>query len=360
MRGAAATARDGVARSWMAGCEPIHVPPETRPILSVVIHTEEEFDWGKPHDRQATTVEHMRHIGRAQALFDEFGIVPNYVVDHPIASQQAAVAPLKAFADAGRALIGAHLHPWVSPPHAEEVKAFNSYPGNLPRALEEAKLRLLTQQIERSFGTPPLTYLAGRYGFGPNTAQILEDLGYEVDISPAVPIDFSADGGPDYSGFTSHPYWFGRSRRLLGLPGTGGYVGMLRGGGTPLYRRLTAPAMRRARVAGAVARLRLLERIRLSPEDYDEPEMRRLTAKLLADGVRIFVFSFHSPSVMPGGTPYVRNPADLERFLAKCRRYFAHFFGTLGGRAMTPVQVKAFLGNLRATAGTGTKNETAR
>jgi len=323
--------------------ELIRLAPETRPILTVVIHTEEEFDWGRPHDRNATTVEHMRHIGRAQSVFDEFGIVPNYVIDYPIACQELAIAPLKEFADSGRALIGAHLHPWVSPPHDEEVNAFNSYPGNLPRALETEKLRQLTEQIVRSFGTRPLTYLAGRYGFGPNTAEILEDLGFEVDISPAVPIDFTADGGPDYSDFSSHPYWFGNRRRLLGLPGTGGYVGRLRAGGTPLYRRVTSPAMKRAKVAGLVARLRLLERIRLSPEDYDEPEMRRLTTTLLQDGVRVFVFSFHSPSVMPGGTPYVRSAADLEHFLDKCRRYFEFFFSRLDGIGMTPVQLKAFL-----------------
>jgi hypothetical protein len=336
---------------WPAGRQPIHLPPETRPILCVVIHTEEEFDWSKPHDRQATSVEHMRHIGRAQALFDEFGIVPNYVVDYPIASQPLAVEALKPIADAGRALIGAHLHPWVSPPHDEEVNAFNSYPGNLPRALEEAKLRLLTEQIERAFGTRPRSYLAGRYGFGPHTAQILEELGYEVDISPAVPIDFSGDGGPDYSGFTSHAYWFGQRRRLLALPGTGGYVGALRRGGTALYRRLTAPAMRRARIAGAVARLRLLERVRLSPEDYDGAAMQRLTATLLADGVRIFVFSFHSPSVMPGCTPYVRSHAELERFLARCRRYFEHFIGGVGGQAMTPLQLEDLLQAQAATRG---------
>ena len=323
--------------------EPIRLPADTRPILCVVIHTEEEFDWGRPHDRSATTVEHMRHIGRAQALFDEFGIVPNYVIDYPIASQEVSIEPLRKFADSGRAVIGAHLHPWVSPPHDEEVNAFNSYPGNLPRALEAEKLRRLSDQIQRSFGAPPLTYLAGRYGFGPNTADILEDLGYEVDISPAVPIDFSADGGPDYSGFNSHPFWFGRRRRLLGLPGSGGYVGALRAGGTSLYRRVTSPLMKRVKVAGVVARLRLLERIRLSPEDYDEAEMQRLTTALLEDGVRVFVFSFHSPSVMPGGTPYVRSAADLERFLAKCRRYFEHFFRRLNGVGMTPLQVKSFL-----------------
>ena len=318
----------------------IRLGRECRPILVVVIHTEEEFDWDKPHDRNATSVAHMRHIDRAQRLFDQFWIVPNYVVDYPIASQAEAFGPLRTYADAGRALIGAHLHPWVSPPHEEEVNARNSYPGNQPRALEHEKLRVLTDRIAAAFGTRPVTYLAGRYGFGPNTGEILEALGYEVDISAAASIDYSADGGPDYSGCTSDHYWFGRSRRLLGLPGSGGYVGWLRAGGTPLYRRLTRPWLRRARVSGIVARLRLLERIRLSPEDYTEPEMRRLTGALLADGVSVFVFSFHSPSVMPGGTPYVRSDIELARFLEKCRRYFDYFLRDLGGTAMTPLAVK--------------------
>jgi hypothetical protein len=321
----------------------IHVDPQSPPVLAVVIHTEEEFDWNKPLDRHATGVAHMRHIDRAQSVFDEFGIVPNYVVDYPIAAQAEAFGPLKVYADAGRALIGAHLHPWVSPPHEEVVNARNSYPGNLPQALEHEKLRVLTERIAAAFGARPLTYLAGRYGFGPNTGAILESLGYEVDISAAASIDYSADGGPDYSGCTSDPFWFGRERRLLGLPGSGGYVGWLRAGGTPLYRRLTRPWLRRARLSGAVARLRLLERIRLSPEDYTVPEMRRLTHALLADGVRVFVFSFHSPSVMPGGTPYVRTDAQLDRFLGKCRRYFDFFRRELDGIAMTPLEVKDWL-----------------
>lgn len=323
--------------------ELINLPAETRPILIVVIHTEEEFDWNRPHDRHATGVSHMQHIHRAQSIFEEFGIVPNYVVDYPIASRQEAVEPLRAFADSGKALIGTHLHPWVSPPHDETVNAYNSYPGNLPRELEAGKLRLLTEEITQSFGSAPLTYLAGRYGFGPNTGEILEELGYEVDISPAVPINFCADGGPDYSAYTSHPYWFGKQRKLLGLPGTGGYTGILRGGGTPLYQRLTHPLLRRAKISGLVARLRLMERIRLSPEDYSETEMQRLTRTLLSSGIRVFVFSFHSPSIQPGGTPYVQSRADLARFLDKCRRYFGYFLETLSGTSMTPVELKGFL-----------------
>jgi hypothetical protein len=108
--------------------------------------------------------------------------------------------------------------------------------------------------------------------------------------------------------------------------------------------------MRRLGVGGVCARLRLVERIRLSPEDYSEPEMRRLTRTLLDDGIRVFVFSFHSPSVMPGGTPYVRSQSDLERFLDKCRRYFTFFMRELNGVAMTPLEVREVVGNALAPA----------
>jgi hypothetical protein len=101
--------------------------------------------------------------------------------------------------------------------------------------------------------------------------------------------------------------------------------------------------MRTTKVAAAVSRLGLLERIRLSPEDYSEGEMRRLTQTLLADGVRVFVFSFHSPSVMPGGTPYVRSEKELERFLGKCRGYFGYFMRELHGVASTPVELRRML-----------------
>jgi hypothetical protein len=107
--------------------------------------------------------------------------------------------------------------------------------------------------------------------------------------------------------------------------------------------------MRRVGVGGVCARLRAIERIRLSPEDYSEPEMRRLTHTLLRDGVRVFVFSFHSPSVMPGGTPYVRSQDDLDRFLGKCRRYFDFFMNQLNGVTMTPIEVKDVLARCSIT-----------
>jgi hypothetical protein len=324
--------------------ELIHVPPATAPILSVVIHTEEEFDWSQPgFDRNATGVTHMRHIDRVQDLFDAYGIVPTYVVDYAIADQEQGWRPLQRFAAEGRALIGAHLHPWVSPPYTEELSRRHSYPGNLPRDLEHDKLSRLTDRITGSIGTRPTVYLAGRYGNGPNSADILEELGYEIDVSVNVPMDFSADGGPDYSASTNHPFWFGSRRRLLGLCYSGAFLGWLPAGKRLAYRLSSHEAISWARLPGVLSRLRAVDRIGLSPEGFTNAELRRLTLSLLADGFRVFVFYFHSPSVQPGCTPYVRDERDLRSFLANCRDYFAFFRDELHGRAMTPIEIKRML-----------------
>ena len=83
---------------------------------------------------------------------------------------------------------------------------------------------------------------------------------------------------------------------------------------------------------GVLSRIGAVDRIGLSPEGNTNAELRRLTLSLLADGFRVFVFYFHSPSVQPGCTPYVRDERDLKSFLANCRDYLAFFRNELQGQ----------------------------
>ena len=68
--------------------------------------------------------------------------------------------------------------------------------------------------------------------------------------------------------------------------------------------------------------------------------MRRLTRRMLKQGHRLFSFTFHTPSLEPGNTPYVRTDADLKAFLATIESYFDFFFGEAGGRAVTPFEFR--------------------
>jgi hypothetical protein len=311
------------------------------PELILVVDTEEEFDWSAPFDRNATGTGHMHRLGRFQALCERHGIRPVYVVDWPIADQAPGVEALAPLLREGRALIGAHLHPWVSPPHEEAVNAHNSYPGNLPRALEAAKLVRLAERIEAAFGERPRIYKAGRYGIGPNSFAILEELGFEVDLSPAPPFDYRPAGGPDYSDRGLAPRWEGPKRSVLSIPGTGALIGAMASAG--LYRLASRPALGPLRLPGILARLGLVERLNLSPEGHDAADMIRLVRWLHARGQRLFVLSLHSPSIEPGHTPYVRTEAGLDAFLEALDGFLGFFMGTLGGRPTDPVALRAAL-----------------
>ena len=313
----------------------------SRPRLCVVIDTEEEFDWSQPLARENRSVRSIAAQPRAQEIFARYGIIPTYVIDYPVANDPEAAGILREFQDSGTALIGAHLHPWVNPPHEERVCPTNSYPGNLPPALEETKLRRLTETIESAMGRRPLVYKAGRYGLGPNTPEILARLGYTVDLSIVPYTSFSADGGPDFSHETPWPRRLGPGGEILGLPLSVGFAGALRRRGPTLYPVVSRKWGMRLHAPGVLARSRLLERIRLTPEGIDVDAQIRLTTALLKDGVTIFNYAYHSPSLEPGHTPYVLSERDLSRFLDSMDRYFDFFMTRLNGVPATPLELLA-------------------
>lgn len=304
----------------------------------VTVDTEEEFDWGAPLRRDGHTLDTVPDIARFQQFAEGFGVVPIYLVDYPIATSPAAGAVLRDALAAGRAEVGVQLHPWVSPPFDEDVSEFNSFAGNLPAPLEREKFARLRDAIESNLGQAPLIYRAGRYGVGPESAAILKDNGLAIDTSVRAGFDYSATGGPNFRDHPLRPYWIDGPGGLIELPLTTVYWGLLRQLGGSLY-----PALWRApRLRGAFARTGLLERIALTPEGISAEEAIRGIDIAIDQGLPVLVFSFHSPSLAPGHTPYVRSPADLDRFYDWWRAVLAH----LTRRGIAPSSVKDILASV--------------
>lgn len=320
----------------------IRLNPASPPLLLVIVDAEEEFDWNS-YSRAATSVSNIRRQVLAQRVLERFGVVPTYMVDYPVAAQAEGIAPLAELLAQGQCRIGAQLHSWVTPPFDEDISHHTSFAGNLPKALERAKIETLTDTIERNFGTRPVIYRAGRYGFGPNTASTLRDLGYLIDCSILPWINLESRQGPDFSPFGTTPFWLDAGRRLLELPLTAGLVGALDrlGLAASVYPRIASPLAARLRLPAVMSRLRLLDRIPLTPEGTTLDEACRVTRWLATGGHRLFCISYHSSSLVAGGTPYVRNPADLAAFLRWLERYLEFFFGEMGGKAATPGDVRA-------------------
>jgi hypothetical protein len=218
-------------------------------------------------------------------------------------------------------MIGAQLHPWVNPPFEEAVTPANSFVGNLPREIERLKLTALTERIRAGFGSDPVVYRAGRYGVGPNSAALLEEAGYRLDVSVRSLFDYREEGGPNFLRHPIRPWWAGPGGELLALPLTAAFTGRRREGAAPLYRT----AMRIPFGRSLLARGGLLNRVALTPEGIPIAEALEAIRQLLDDGTRLFSLSFHSPSLVPGHTPYVRDAADLRLFWLWWNAIFALF-----------------------------------
>lgn len=316
----------------------VNFAPGFGPRFLVTVDTEEEFDWAKPFERFGHGLSHVPGLARFQALCENVGVAPIYLVDYPVACDPRLNGVLGQAIMHGRAEIGIQLHPWVNPPHEEEVNQHNSFAGNLPYELERAKFMELHDTIERNFGVKPLIYRAGRYGTGPNTAAILKEAGIAIDTSVRSRFDYSGWGGPDYSHLGLRPWWVDEERTLMELPLTSVFAGGLRNWGQKLF-----PAVSRmGRMQGLMARLRLLDRIPLTPEGVTIAEALRAVDLAVAAQLPVVVLSFHSPSLSPGYTPYVRTPQDLDRMYDWWRAVFSRLIAA----RVKPTSVKEIMASV--------------
>ena len=262
----------------------------------------------------------MKAISGFQEFCEGLDVSPVYLVDWPIANDPLAREIIGDAVRGGRAEIGIQLHPWVNPPHDEEVSTRNSFAGNLPPELEAEKFRRLRDAIVEGFGSAPRIYRAGRYGIGPQTAKLLSESGIAIDSSVRARFDYSDEHGPDYSRHPVKPYWTDAGKTLLELPLTTAFWGMLRQQGQQLF-----PLTGKFPLLGSVlSRLGMLQRIGLTPEGITLEQALRAIDIAVDDGLPVLVLSFHSPSLAVGHTPYVRSRDDLDQLYDWMRGVYSY------------------------------------
>ncbi|MGR5322071.1 hypothetical protein [Vibrio sp. DNB22_19_1] len=310
--------------------------------LSVVIHAEEEFDWDGGFFRSNTRVNHGSELIELVDEIIKVGGKVTLAMDYPFVTSDDGKKVIQHFKplQGSKIEFATHLHPWVNPPFEHdqnEVTNRYSFPGNLARDMEFNKIRVLTEKIEEETGTRPVTYLAGRYGIGTNSAEILKELGYKVDLSISAYSNFSHVQGPNFVDYTNqihtkdgltyipHTCSMGAiSKRLekhLNLtPSTIGFI----------QRNKTYPL---------IARMLRIRKYRLSPEGFSYPLMKAMTESQMSIGQNEFVVSFHSPSVKVGGTPYVRTEKDLDNFKQALFQYVDWFNSISGSSVFLPSRV---------------------
>ncbi|MGD9614585.1 MAG: polysaccharide deacetylase family protein [Alphaproteobacteria bacterium] len=309
-------------------------------MVVVVIDTEAEFDWVSSSSRRAVGVASVKGLRGVQPIFERYNVRPTLVVDYPVSTIPEGYEVIRDFHQSGVCEVGAHLQPWDTPPFVEEISDRNSYAGNLAPEVEREKLVRLTAAIVKNIGARPRIYKAGRYGVGSATPGILVELGYEIDASVLPGTDLRHYCGPNFSRCPAHPYWFGGDPALLEVPLSIGYTGLLAGFPAMARTLTTHPLIKALRLPGVLSHLGLLDRVILTPEGVPFDEQRRLTRAMLRRGYRVFSLTFHSPSLAPGNTPYVRDAAQLQSFLRCIEQYLEFFTTEIGGHAATLFEIR--------------------
>jgi hypothetical protein len=324
----------------------------TRETIVIVSIDTEEDNWYRSRDGVA--VGNIRQLDRLGRFLDRLGVRPTYLVSYQVAIQPCAVDVLRNLCASGNAEIGAHLHPWNTPPLAEPFVPRNSMLKNLPADLQLAKLRRLTSTLEQAFDRAPRVFRAGRFGVGPGTVAALVRCGYRVDSSVTPFWNWEwLDDGPSFVGAPLDAYRLSPEddvRRpapdgeLLEIPLSYGFSRGPFSFWDPARRMLEAAPFRWLHVAGVLGRMGLVQRIVLSPEISPVADMLTLSRRLLEHGVRHLQVFWHSPSLTPGLTPFVGTAADVSRLYDSVAAYLDGLAGMTTLRFATITEAAARLG----------------
>ncbi|MEW6983600.1 hypothetical protein AAD001_13190 [Colwelliaceae bacterium 6471] len=296
--------------------------------LAVVIHAEEEFDWEKGFFRTNTSVSHGKELIAFCEQILAMGVKITFAIDYAFISSEQGKQVISHFLPLINKSVefSAHLHPWVNPPFdtdtTEETEYF-SYPGNLTKTNEQAKLEALSSAIHKITGQQPTTYLAGRYGTGKNTAEILKKLGYSTDLSITPFLNLSDEQGPDFSCYNNNVF---TENGIVNFPHTSGFVSYFpivshHLNKEPKYFKLFNDAV----LGKILLKLMGVKRYRLSPEGNGFQAMKKLTTSLTSANTNNLMLSFHSPSVKVGLTPYVTTDIELNAFYNNIFDYITWF-----------------------------------
>jgi hypothetical protein len=291
--------------------------------LIITIDTEGDNQWDRSLPR---SIENVRFIPRFQDLCERYGFAPTYLCTYDVAAAQHFDEVLLPLSKTARAEIGAHLHPWTSPPFSPWDKRGTTpaYPSELPPGLFARKLECLTELLAVKLGHSPTSYRAGRWGLSAAHIPVLLRLGYIVDCSVTPLMTWVDPGarerGQDFSAAPAQPYfiaWGDPARRgtsrLLEVPVTILYVnGMMR------RSRVLRAAYGRYRKTPFA---RLLNRVfTVAPQwfrPFPDMTVDRLRAVHHAAShlaLPAIEMMFHSSELMPGGSPH--NPTkDAVEYL---------------------------------------------
>ena len=288
--------------------------------LAISIDVEEEGLFSGEYPRTPPGVTNVAQLQRLEFIPREFGIPLTLLVTYQVARDPKALEVLKYWRDRYGTEIGAHLHPWNTPPFVDLPYPEPVRSEKMPLALIRDKLHNLMSVINEGLGVTPSSFRMGRFDWGPKIRSLLPEMGIKVDSS-MVPCTQKV-GGPDYFLAPADPF---------PLAASGAAEASL--WEAPLTMVPVPP-----RAASLVYRISSFfpgargERLRswfpyilatgIHPVWFPLPSMRLAARLHRRRGGRVFNMFLHSTELAPGGTPQFPTEAAVVRLIQKMRLFF--------------------------------------
>ena len=253
---------------------------------------------------------------------------------HAVASSHAHRELLTGLREEWAGEIGAHLHPWNTPPLVPQPFPEPVSSNRIPRDLLQAKLDTLLEIIGE-MGVNPCSFRMGRFNLGARMLSVLCEKAIRVDSSVAPGREYP--GGPDHLIAPSDPYFPDPAN--ISIPGEAGIlevpitiVPLVRNAGAflqALVRRFSVSGNRLSTT---------LQRLLFLPTQPAWTGLRRLKAAVRLHrqrgGEAVTIF-FHSSELMPGGYPRHKTEGDVSRFFVRLERFLSWLRNEMGAESVT-------------------------
>lgn len=293
-------------------------------LMAVTIDTEVDKspDWTNPGTETYRSVLHgIPNL--LTPLFERVGARPTYLLSDEVIGQEECVEVLRQIPSCE---LGTHLHGDVVEPHRTLKDVRKQYIREMQcsysREVEGGKLRNLTQHFQKAFRMSPSSFRAGRFGAGPNTIALLEELGYLVDssVTPGI-LWYYKEGMADFRSACDQPYFPSYEditkkgvAKILEIP-----VSIV-----PYPHQRILDQLSR-RMNGLLCSLPdMLYCVWISPSNSDIVRMRYAINQIIRKGGEnatvVVNLMFHSMEIIPGASPASRTEERARVILERLRR----------------------------------------
>jgi hypothetical protein len=244
---------------------------------------------------------------RLHPLFRRFGAKPTYLLSPEVLRDERCIEHLYALDGCE---FGTHLHGELAEPGAFEPEVTSAVQREYPPELERAKLSWMTGLFRSVLDRAPRSFRAGRFGIGPHTVSILEDLGYAVESSVTPHVDWSdVSRGLTFRGATTQPYHpdprdpsRSGASPLVEVPVT---IRPRALGRLPLVGRWIEPRWLRPTKSNGD------ELISVAREEIHEARRRRPRSPVVLNAM------LHNVEVVAGASPYASTEAQADAILER-------------------------------------------